>query len=174
MNPLDIVIIVVLSFFLIRGIFRGIIKEISSIVGVLAGFYAGYTYYMELGKLLSGWISNAGYRNIISFMIIFCLVWILVGILGVIIKYLLKIASLGWFDRILGAGFGVVKSVLFASVLVLILTTFLPKASPIVRHSLLAPHAMKISSKMVKVVPKEMKQEFFAKFNELRRIWNIP
>ncbi|PQP34359.1 colicin V production protein, partial [Desulfobacteraceae bacterium SEEP-SAG9] len=33
MNPLDILIIVIAGFCLIRGIFRGLIKELSSIIG---------------------------------------------------------------------------------------------------------------------------------------------
>ena len=45
MNPFDMVIVVILSFCLIRGFFRGLIKELASIVGVLGGFYAAYTYY---------------------------------------------------------------------------------------------------------------------------------
>jgi len=174
MNPLDIIIIIVLCFCLIRGIFRGLIKELSSIVGVLAGFYAAYTYYPVVGGVLSRWISNPGYRNILSFLILFCLVLILVGILGVIIKYLLSIASLGWFDRILGAGFGLIKGVLIVSVVVLMLTTFLPKGAPIIKNSLLSPYVMMISESMVKVVPKEMKQEFFTKIRELRKAWDIP
>jgi membrane protein required for colicin V production len=39
MNPF---ILTILSYGLIRGIFRGLVREISSIVGVLGGFYAAY------------------------------------------------------------------------------------------------------------------------------------
>ena len=106
MNLFDGVIIVVLAYCLIRGIFRGLIKEISSLVGVLGGFYAAYSYYTSVAKLLSRWISNAGYLNILSFLIIFFVVFFVISILGVIINYLLKIAFMGWIDRICGAGFG--------------------------------------------------------------------
>ncbi|MGD9324868.1 MAG: CvpA family protein, partial [Desulfobacterales bacterium] len=34
MNPFDIIIIVILGYSLVRGIFRGLVKEVSSIVGV--------------------------------------------------------------------------------------------------------------------------------------------
>ena len=40
MNILDILIAVIVGFCLVRGIFRGIIKELTSIVGVVAGFFA--------------------------------------------------------------------------------------------------------------------------------------
>jgi len=99
MNFFDIIVIVILGYCLIRGVFRGFIKELSSIIGVLGGFYAAFTYYMVVAKPLSKWIANSGYLNILSFLIIFCGVFIMISILGVIINYLLKIVFLGWLDR---------------------------------------------------------------------------
>jgi len=55
MNFFDIIVVVILGYCFIRGIFRGLIKELSSIVGVFGGFYAAYTYYMMVAKLLSKW-----------------------------------------------------------------------------------------------------------------------
>ena len=90
MNYLDIIIVVILCYCVIRGVFRGLIKELSSIIGVFSGFYAAYTYYTVVAKPLSEWISNPGYLNIMSFMVIFCVVFLVISILGVIINYLLN------------------------------------------------------------------------------------
>jgi membrane protein required for colicin V production len=174
MNPLDVMVIVILGFCLVRGIFRGLIKEVSSIVGVLAGFYAAYAYYPWPGKLLSRWIVNPGYRNIVGFLIIFLMVLFIVGVLGILIKYVLKIASLGWLDRICGAGFATVKGILIVAVVILMLTTFLPKGAPIIAGSLLSPYVMRVSGMMIKIVPDEMKTEFLAKFKEINKVWKLP
>lgn len=171
MNLFDGVIIVVLAYCLIRGIFRGLIKEISSLVGVLGGFYAAYSYYPWLAKLLSRWISNAGYLNILSFLIIFFVVFFVISILGVIINYLLKIAFLGWIDRVCGAGFGAIRGVLIVSVMLIPLISFLPNGSPILQDSLLAPHATLISEKMAKVVSKDLKSAFAKKLSRLKKSW---
>ena len=174
MNPFDIIIIVILGFSLVRGIFRGLVKEVSSIIGVLGGFYAAYTYYPALAKLIAGLIRETAYLYILSFLIIFCSVLIIVGILGVIIKYLLNIAFLGWVDRIGGVGFGLVKGILIASILFITLTAFLPKGSAFLKNSMLAPRVSWVSEKMAKVVSKEMKQDFMAKLGELKKAWKIP
>lgn len=174
MNLLDMLIIVILCFCLIRGVFRGLIKEISSIIGVLGGFYAAYTYYPLLAKPMSSWISNTGYLNILSFMVIFCVVLIVISILGIVIKYLLNIAFLGWVDRICGAGFSLLKGVLIVSVLMLILTAFLPQGAALVKQSLLAPHVVVVSEKMAKVVSKDMKHAFTENLKELEKAWKIP
>ncbi|MGD8721013.1 MAG: CvpA family protein, partial [Desulfobacterales bacterium] len=63
MNPFDILTIVILAYSVIRGIFRGLIKEMSSIVGVLAGYYAAYSYYALVAAVLSRWITNTAYVN---------------------------------------------------------------------------------------------------------------
>jgi len=106
--------------------------------------------------------------------VIFCGVFILVSIAGVIIKYLMNIAFLGWVDRICGVFFGIAKGVLIASVLLMMLTAFLPKGAPLIKDSLLAPHVTKISEVMAQLVSKEMKMEFTTKITELKKIWNIP
>lgn len=174
MNPFDMLAVVILCFCLIRGLFRGLIKEVSSIIGVLGAYYAAYTYYGAIAKILSSWIADATYLNIISFMIIFIVIFIIISMLGVVIKYLLNIAFLGWVDRICGAGFGLVKGILVVSVILVALTTFLPKGTPVLKKSLLSPYVIKISEKMSKVVSSDMKRQFNDKIGELKKAWQIP
>jgi len=171
MNFFDIVVIIILAVSVIGGVFRGLIKELSSIIGVLGGFYGAYSYYMVLAKPLARWVSNPAYLNILSFLIIFCGILIIISILGVIIKYILNIAFLGWVDRICGAGFGIIKGILIASVLLITLTAFLPKNAPVIKNSMLAPYVTLISEKMAKVVSKDMKHKFSAKIRELKKVW---
>jgi membrane protein required for colicin V production len=173
MNPFDMLATVILAFCVIRGIFRGLIKEMSSIVGVLAGYYAAYSYYSEIAKLLSSWMTNSAYVNILSFLVIFCAVFFIVSILGVIIKYALNIAFLGWFDRICGSLFGSIKGVLIVAVLVVIFTAFLPQGSSFIKDSVLAPHVTTISEKLVKFVSKDLKQQFSSKIEHVKKFWNL-
>lgn len=171
MNFFDIIVVTILTYCIIRGVFRGLLKELSSIIGVFGGYYAAYTYYGMLAKPLSKWIDHTGYLNIFSFLIIFCLVFLIISILGVIINYLLKLAFLGWFDRLAGAIFGAMKAALIVSVLLIAFTAFLPKGSPVIKDSLFSPHITLISEKMIKVVPKDLKHAFLAKLSEFKKIW---
>ena len=171
MNMLDILICGIVAFCLIRGLFRGIIKEITSLIGVFVGFYAAYTYYPLVGEWFSSIISNKAYLNIISFIVTFCLLFFAVGFVGVVLKYLLKTATLGGADRILGSIFGFVKAVFIVSVLLVPLTTFLPKNSSFVKDSFLAPRVITVSEKIVAVVPEEMEQKFDNNINSLKKAW---
>ncbi|MBW2433488.1 MAG: CvpA family protein [Deltaproteobacteria bacterium] len=173
MNPFDIFIIIVLSYSIIRGLFRGLVKEVSSVIGVLGGFYAAYSYYPMAAKLLSGIVKDQSYLNILSFLIIFCGILIVISILGVVIKYLLNVAFLGWIDRICGVGFGLIKGVLIVTVMFIILTTFLSKGTPLIKQSILAPHVIWISEKMVGLASDDLKKDFFTKLDEFKKAWKI-
>lgn len=173
MNPFDILIVTILTYGLIRGIFRGLVREIASIVGILGGFYAAYTYYTRLAALTSDLIENPVYRNIISYLVIFSAVVVIVGILAVIIKYLLNIAYLGWVDRVSGALFGLLKAALVVCVLFIVLTAFLPKGNAFIKDAALSPYVAGTSEVMAKVLSKEMKDNFTKKIEDLKQAWKI-
>jgi membrane protein required for colicin V production len=171
MSLFDILTVVIIGFCLIRGMFRGLVKELSSIIGAMAGFYAAYSYYAYLAKLLSQYLSFTTYSEIISFLLIFCAVFIIISVFGVIIKYLLSISFLGWADRICGAAFGLIKGLLIAFVLFIAFTTFLPKDNTIMKKSLLAPYLSYVPAQMIKIVNQDMKRQFTKNIEGLKKAW---
>lgn len=174
MNTFDILVIIIFGFCLIRGIFRGLVKEFSSIIGVLAGYYAANSYYPYVAKFLSQWVSVVDYSRLIGFLVVFIGVFLIISILGVIIKYLMSIAFLGWVDRISGGIFGLIKGLLIISVLFVVFTTFLSKNASIVKDSIVAPHLSHISKQMARIMKKDMKSEFTEKFEGLKKAWKKP
>lgn len=172
MHPFDILVITILAYGLIRGIFRGLVRELSSIVGILGGFYAAYTYYPQVANLISHLIENPYYLNIISYLIIFSTVVIIVGILAVIIKYLLNIAYLGWVDRVSGALFGLLKAGLVVCVLFIVLTAFLPDSSTTIRTAKFSPYIAGTSEVMAKVLSNKMKTNFTKRIKDFKKSWN--
>jgi membrane protein required for colicin V production len=172
MNALDIVIGILLVYGLVRGIFRGLMEEIASIMGIFGGIYAAVFYYTAAAAFLRRWISDTAYVNILGFLLVFGVVFVVVSLLGVLIKYLLNIASLGWIDRLCGAAFGTIKSILIASVLLFVLTTFLPDGTPLIRTSRLAPHVAWVTEGVVKIIPQDLKQRFSDKYKKAKQAWN--
>ena len=147
------------------------IKELSSIIGVVSGFYAAYSYYPLIAKFLKRWIADTGYANILACLILFIGIYITISIAGVLIKYLMNIVFLGWTDRICGLIFGTLKGVLIVSVIVVMLTAFLPKNSAILKDSLIARQTMVISATMVRVASVDMKKLFKDHLKELKQSW---
>ncbi|MDM8525168.1 CvpA family protein [Desulfococcaceae bacterium HSG8] len=171
MNLLDILLIVIVVYFVTMGFFRGLFREIVSIIGVFAGFYPTSIYYMMVAKHLSRWISDPSYLNIGSFLLIFFSIFILIGILGIIAKYLLKVVTFGWLDRASGIVFALVKGILVTSVILISLTAFLKKGTPVIKDSLLAPHLTFVSEKMTAVSSEDIKNKFKLKIKPLKEAW---
>lgn len=171
MNLLDYIVIVLVAYCLVRGIFRGLIKELSSIVGVLGGGYAAYTYHPIAARWVAPWMSQVGYANIVGFLLIFIGVCIVVAIAATVIKYLMKIVLLGWVDRIGGAVVGTAKGGLITLVILMMLTTFLPGNARLLRDSMAARHLMHMCEPLVVVVFKEMKTIIIPKIKELNESW---
>lgn len=173
MNLIDITIILILTFCLIRGIYRGIVKELSSIIGVLGGFYAAYTYYPLLTPHLATWITVEAYRKIAAFLVIFCGIFILIGLLGLLIKFALRITFMTWVDRVFGAGFGAVRGILIAGVLFTALVAFLPADSTVMKTSLLSRHVAALSETMSVFVSKTMQRDLNANMKQLKKAWHV-
>jgi membrane protein required for colicin V production len=173
MNPFDMVIIVILGYCMIRGIFRGLIKEVFAALGVLAGIYIAYFYHETLTLILSEWMTKTVYLQMISFVILFCLVFLMITVVGMLIRLIINIALLGVMDRIFGAVFGALKAILIISFVYALLVTFLPQGGvSVVNGSKLAPQINAIAGGIVRVIPKNTKDVFNNKLNKLKKDWN--
>ncbi len=171
MNIIDMIIIAIICFSMIRGIFRGISSEISSIIAVAGGFYGAYLFHPQLADRLPRPAALAQYSEIIAFALIFCAVFVAVSLLGVLIKYALDITMLGWFDRLLGAGFGALKGALAVSVLLFFLVAVTGHTPTGVKQSLLGDYAVKITQYMTRAMSQKNYQAVQFKFEELQQIW---
>lgn len=171
MNLLDFVLIAILGFCLVRGIFRGLVKELSSIVGVLGGFYGSYSYYPHLSKYLGRWITTTGYSNIFSCLVLFIGIYLVISIVGVLIKYFMNIVFLGWTDRLCGLLFGALKGALIVAVLVITLTTFLPENTSVLKESQVVRHSQGFTSLLVKAASTDIEKLYQAHLKELKQSW---
>ncbi len=172
-NYLDFILLSILAYCIIRGIFRGLIKELSAIIGVFGGLYAAYSYYLYIAELLSRWIKSISYQNIISFLLIFCIIFVGINLLGTFIKYTLKVMHLGRVDKISGSLFGLLKGVLISAVLLIALIAFLPKNSSTVTESRLSPCIIVVSKGMIKFVTKHIQERFSINNEGLKKVWEI-
>jgi len=170
MNAFDILIIVIVSFCLIRGAFKGLIGEVSGIIGVVAAFYGAYTYYPLITVYAQKWIENAGFRNIIAFFLIFCAILIVINLVSLLIRKILNLVFLGWVDRTFGLVFGAVNGILIVSVIFIMITSFMPKNSNFLTTSKFSPYIAQVSETLTVFVSKNSRKDFLKKLEELK-IW---
>jgi membrane protein required for colicin V production len=100
-------------------------------------------------------------------------VLILGAILGRVMGRLMKVAGLSFVDRLLGAGFGVLRGLLISIALVLALLAFTPGKSPpnAVVHSRVAPYVIDAARVVAAVAPHELKDGFRKSYEQVKTIW---
>jgi membrane protein required for colicin V production len=121
MSTVDIVIAVILLFGLVKGYMKGLFIEITSLVGLILGIYGALHFSFYLGNILKDHVSwEESMIQIVAFAGTFLIILLALVFLG---KALTKIAEtifLGFFNKLLGAVFGVLKYALILSIVFMI------------------------------------------------------
>jgi len=96
------------------------LAEIASLVGIVAGIYGAIHFSYILSDFFSenmNWDSE--YVNLIAFAITFVLIVFLISLAGKILTKMAGFAALGIVNKLLGAGFGLLKMAFIASVIIM-------------------------------------------------------
>lgn len=113
MNFLDILILVVLCFFAVKGLVRGLVNEAASMAGLLAGGWLAYRFYPLLAVPIKSVLHlPAHLSSFLAFMIILLLIGVCAHIIGNIITTALRLVMLGSLNRLGGILIGTVEGAL--------------------------------------------------------------
>ena len=110
MNFIDLIIIAIISFGIIRGYSKGLIVELSSFFGIFISFFIAGNIDNLLSQQIVKYINlNIDIVNIISFIIIFGLSYSLIIFFAKGFTKLAKIIYLGLLNSLMGSVFGGLK-----------------------------------------------------------------
>ena len=157
-NIIDIGIIAVMAFFLIRALFRGFIREILGLVGIVAAVFLSANYYDFLGRHLESLSGiQADWWYAVAFGALLLIVLIIFTYLGSGLSRIIQQGPLSGLDRLLGAALGAVKGILVSYLLLnlLLLFTFTREVQS-VRGSYLAPPIVQAGRFIVDLVPDDI------------------
>ena len=126
MNYIDIIIIILLFYGMIKGFSNGIIIEVSNIISVFLAVYIGINFSQLIYPYLSFKILS-DYTNIlplIAFFLVFIIILVIVKSLGEILNKISKQLALGFLSRILGVFFGTIKMLLICMFLLFLVVDY--------------------------------------------------
>lgn len=121
MTALDWVLLLIIGVSGLLGLLRGMIGVVVSLVAWLLAGLAAYLFGGDIGRSLVtdgqlGWGEYLG-----GYALSFAVVWIAVALVGLLVRRMAHEAGLSGVDRLFGFGFGMVRGVFLACVLVLML-----------------------------------------------------
>jgi len=112
-NFIDIIIIILVLLAAFKGFSRGIIKELISLISLIAGVYIASHFSVYVEKHLNNNFPKIEeYNTIISFILVFLIIYLSLKLAGVIINKFVKIIQLNLINKILGLLFGASKAIL--------------------------------------------------------------
>ena len=141
MNLIDLIIIAIIGFGMIRGYSKGLIIELSSFFGIFISFFIAGNVDNFLSNEISAFISvNSDLLNTISFIIIFILSYLLIIYLAKGFTKLAKVVYLGLLNSVLGGVFGGLKLILILLIITKIIFSLNLLSNNIISESSIMIH----------------------------------
>ena len=176
MNGFDSLLITVLAYSTVTAFMRGLLREVFTLAGLVAGIVLASWNYPWLAQKLGKFISTPATANVVSFLLIAIGVMLLSTIAGRLSRKTADAIGLGFFDRLGGAGFGLIRGSLLGVAILMAAAAFLPQ-SAWVRNSQLAPYFLTGAHAVSFVVPHDLRQRILDGAVELKhnaRGWIKP
>jgi len=163
-NWLDYVLIAVLLFSVVMSARKGFSREIIGLVSALLALVLGMWFYGLAGSIFLSYVS-ARVANLLGFLLVVIAVLLCGALLGWIVNRFLRTVGLSFFDRLLGAAFGLVRGLLVVVTLLTAYMAFGPEVdsktvSSSVVHSRIVPYVLDASHMFVSIAPMELKSTF--------------
>lgn len=121
MSYIDIILGLLLIFAAISGFRKGLIVELVSLAALILGIWGAIKFSGVTSEFLTENLNlKTEHLNIISFVVTFIVIVILVHIVGNVIDKIVETAMMGFLNKLAGMVFGVLKSALILSVILVI------------------------------------------------------
>jgi len=171
MNPLDWILGIILIYSVVRAAMRGFIAELFAFGGVLCGLLLACWFYRQVAVSLAGLISTPALAQLAAFLLILAATMVAAALLGKLLHRTARAIGLGFFDRLLGAIFGLLRGLLLGLSLLLPITAFLPTATWL-QQSALAPYFLRAAHAVSFLMPADLSLKLLDGFDRIRH--NTP
>ncbi|ASB49179.1 CvpA family protein [Alkalitalea saponilacus] len=119
MHIFDIIALIIILFFLFKGLKNGFIIELASLAALFLGIILAVMFSEVTATWLSDYITSR-YVSILAFILVFTATVLGVHLVAKMIDKLVSAIALGWLNRLTGAAFGVVKAAILISIGILL------------------------------------------------------
>ena len=122
MNPIGLGLLIFAAYFAFRGFQRGLVEEVGRLAGLILAVVLANKFSSDLAGYVP--IDNITAQTAIAFLAIFLLTLIAARLLTRLIRSLVELVLLKSLDKVGGAVFGFLKSIVVLGVLIYVLESF--------------------------------------------------
>jgi membrane protein required for colicin V production len=156
---LDWLIVGILVVSVLLATAHGFFYELFVLAGSVLGYLLAAWNYKRLGAWLLSYAKNEWIAQGAAFLAIFVCVLFLAGAAGRVARWAAQGVGLRWFDRLLGAAFGVVRGALIVMVMVMAMAAF-GSGSRLLAESRLGSYFLLMGRGASWVAPTELRARF--------------
>lgn len=172
MNAFDFVVLAAVAFGALHGLRNGLLTMVTSLVALIAALYLASVHYVETAAIIAHQFgTNPTLATVLGYVAVFLVVFIAVQFVGGMIVGVLRMASLGWIDRLAGGFLGGAIAAAVAGLAVMLLTTVLPANAALLRNSEAAPMLLAYDAMLMRYIPEEAKEAYQRNRDILIRAW---
>ena len=177
MNWLDVALVILLVGSVASTFSKGFVRESIGLAAAFIGLLCGAWFYRMPGDILRPYLSSREAANLCGFLLIFVGAILLGWLVSKLVGMVVKVVGLSWLDRLLGAAFGAARGVIVCVALITAIMAFAPgndaRTPPqSVVHSRLAPYLIDAANVLTMATPKELRDEFALRYEQIKRIWD--
>lgn len=167
-NWLDWVLAAIVFVSIVGGASEGLVRGLIGLASLVVGLAVAAAGYHGLGNALGSWIHSQNVAYGTAFLALFILVLIVGAIISSVAAKLIKDAGIRWLDKLLGLGFGLVRGLIGAAIVIMVMVAF-ALAPQALRNSQLRPVAMSSVRSMAGMMPSDLRQQFEAGLEAVER-----
>ncbi|MDM4765013.1 CvpA family protein [Pelomonas sp. SE-A7] len=153
MTALDWILLALLAVSVGVGLWRGLVFEILSIVGWFVAYFAAPHVSPYIAQWLPEQRLSPATLQVCAFLLAFLLVLLVWSLGAKLVRLLIQATPLSLIDRVGGAGFGVLRGLLFALLVVLLVGLTPVRETPPWQDSVLAPPLLALLQGIKPVLP---------------------
>ena len=168
MNIADWIVLLVLVVSVVQAASSGFFQEAFGLAGLVCGYLLAAWQYRNVAGHFEPYASSHWALEIGAFLAIFLGVMILAGILGKIVRWMMKEAGLSFVDRFFGGVLGLLRGCLLIAIVLVGMTAFTP-TSRWLQGSSLAPYFLVVGRAAIWVAPAELRSEFYKGLDYVRK-----
>ncbi len=121
MRILDIVLLLCFVPEIILGLVKGFVKQAISLASIVMGVWLASRFSASTATWLSSYLAiDIRLLRILTFAVVVILTILLLYWTGELLTKVIKLATLGWLNRLLGAIFAAVKTLLILGILIMV------------------------------------------------------
>jgi membrane protein required for colicin V production len=174
MNWLDFVLALILIASGVAGLRRGFSRQIIGLISGVLALLLGIWFYGTVGYYLLPYASSRTLANAGGFAVVFCGVLLLGALVSYVAGRFLAVTGLSVFDHLLGAGFGLLRGLVFAIAIIMGVMAFSRGEKPpeAIVQSRLAPYVVDAARAVVSMAPRDLREGFRRTYAQVKTAWN--